>query len=606
MKFLFLFFVDQELKNIFLNEQIPEAIIYLQILLFVLWFAWLVKIWRNQRKLRSIIKLNEGNSSTLIADLSNGSDKGDTQILTDHLKAIWNAGQNGASLDIPLLVKNTQDELNSAIAFLRSVLSLFLVLGLLGTLFGLAISLSKFSVLANGEMTIDMLKQNLQILLENLGGAFIPSICGVFITVVGVLLFSFFQRHASVPLGNLIERKTLTEWVPDFIKNSQEKDKNHILQLNYLIQEHVRLAKENEEAVHGFKQVAETFKTEAGDLATNVESASKTLRVLKQSSENLKGFSEKFVESVTHITSFQEELKNIYLQNTENSRKFATTVTSILDGNSKFQYMVSAQFREQSAESKQLFERLKLYEEGYLQSRQNIDENLNRLLIKSTETNEKIGSQNAETVEAVVSGLVGAVGSPLQERLVESLKAVSTDLDRGLNGISQNLSENFETILTKIEENLHQISDKHGETTAKFEEFVTKLGEVKIGIDSINLPLGDAAMDIRGIAMDFDNRTKKLLTNLHGNFETQNVTTQEQLMNLTGLKENVANLSMKFDALGSKIDLFSEAAGNLEQTLNRTKEIKVKTYSPNTITDQIKSEPTRWQRVKNIFRRNKN
>lgn len=386
-----------KITDFFLNEQIPEGIIYLQIILFSIWSIWLFGILIRQLSLKS--KINDNKVSLIhTVDTDNspefyGTEKGrNYQIVTNHIQTIRDAGTKGNQLDIPLLIKNTNDQLNAGSTFLRSVLSLFLILGLLGTLFGLAISLSKFSgaLVAEGQLTNEILKQNLQDLLMKLGGAFIPSIVGVLITIISVLLYSIFQRSANIPLGNLIEYKTLTEWVPKYIRPPHQTEKDNLNSLNWLIQEQIRLAKENEEAVHGFKTVAETFKSEAGNLATNVESASNTLKILSESSQNLKEFSEKFVESVSHITSFQQELKNIYEQNAADSKKFNETVGTVLNDNKAFQDIVAGQFKLQSQETDKLFERLKLYEEGYLESRKSIDENLNKLLETASQTYEKI------------------------------------------------------------------------------------------------------------------------------------------------------------------------------------------------------------------------
>ena len=571
----------QDFASVVLNENVPEWVVYIQVVLFLAWFFVLAFIWAKQMLLkRNLLREDPSDFQT-----ENESRWGMRVVISKHLDAMKTAGERGNELDIPLLIRNTVDQLNVSSSSLRSVLSLFLIFGLLGTLFGLAISLSQFAdLLATKQLTNDLLERGLKELLGKLGGAFLPSIFGVTLTIFGVLLYSFFQRITSIPLANLTEHKTLTEWAPQLIKTHRQKEKESVGDLKDLIEQIVRLSQVNEDSVKNFKEVTETLKSEAGDLALNVKTAGKTLRILSESSQNLKDFSERFVESVGHITSFQEELKSIYEQNAADSAIFRETVKAILSDNNAFQAIVSVQFNSQSEETDKLFERLKLYEEGYLESRKSIDENLNLLLTTANSTYEKIGLQDEVMLAGIRTGLAEEVGTPIQLKLGESLKLVSEE----------------------VADKLADIGTKFGEITEQHILFVNKLGEVKTSIDAMNNPIAEAAADIKGIATDFDDRTQNLLIEIQREFIEENKTSKAQLEHLGGLNTNVSELANKFDGLGSKIDSFSNDAATLGRKLEEYATAPKEQPSPDPLPRKRvppPPPPTLWERLRASIRR---
>lgn len=59
----------------------------------------------------------------------------------EHLKAIYDAGRRSSRLDADLLVKNTIDKICINVDTIKSCISVFLVIGILGTLIGLGLSI---------------------------------------------------------------------------------------------------------------------------------------------------------------------------------------------------------------------------------------------------------------------------------------------------------------------------------------------------------------------------------------------------------------------------------------------------------------------------------
>lgn len=121
-------------------------------------------------------------------------------VLFEHLKAIYDAGAQSSRLDADLLVKNTVDKIFTGVDSLKTSISLFLVIGILGTLVGLAISIGGFSggnFVMSGQngATAD----ELSLLFNNLRGAFAPSMWGVFLLLSSSLaILGKFKRAVSI------------------------------------------------------------------------------------------------------------------------------------------------------------------------------------------------------------------------------------------------------------------------------------------------------------------------------------------------------------------------------------------------------------------------
>src|SRR6185436_19521994 len=141
------------------ENQIALSIIYILLGLFGLWLVILVgNVWRHLRyrneikncaEVDELSEPDEASAATVSPFMfSNASDKtfrafqeakalSDNSPITWHLQSIFEAGRNESQLDVRSLIKNTSDKLLRSNSLLRSLLSIFIILGLLGTLFGL-------------------------------------------------------------------------------------------------------------------------------------------------------------------------------------------------------------------------------------------------------------------------------------------------------------------------------------------------------------------------------------------------------------------------------------------------------------------------------------
>lgn len=529
-------------------------LVYFQWGFFAVWFFFIVKNIFRLRKIKKEIK-NCGNIGTLVeitrrrydrvndeAAIKSLSDKlaissvdrfldackvSKKSPVHTHLQALFLAGLKESEIDVPSLIDNTNSRITAPNSSLRSLLSLFIILGLLGTLIGLAATLSSLS-LGNEQLTSTILEQRLQELLGKLGSAFAPSILGVFLTVLGVLFFfSFYLRRFSIPVCELLERYTLTNWAPNLLPTP-----------NQLLVEKLQLSEQqlraNIQAAEEVAKAAPKIKNEAESLEKSVANARNTFSELDSAAGKLFEFAKLFDTSISHLPAFQDELRTVSEKMMEDSKLLTSTVTHTLNGNKEFQTDVKKHFSSQndffnqqyvaqSAQITNILQTLKLYEDAYVANRQSIDGKLEETLSAAKQAFEQLSQQN----ETIISGFADSIGEPLRESVVERLGA----LDPALDNIAKTLKQ-------------------------------------------MNIPLQEASDKISATAEHFDKRTEKLIKHLQEDFNEQikelrnefrelDGKRQIQLENLQGLNEGINKLTSEFSGLSLKLERFNSKSANV-------------------------------------------
>lgn len=127
--------------------------------------------------------------------------------VTRHVEAIFLAGVVEARLDIGELLRRTEGRLIAGDVARRYVLSLFIIIGLFGTLFGLADALVGLSSAAG-------VQKNFALVLSGLRSAFAPSIWGVGVSIVCTFLFAWYQSGCAAPTVDELRTTTLHTWIP--------------------------------------------------------------------------------------------------------------------------------------------------------------------------------------------------------------------------------------------------------------------------------------------------------------------------------------------------------------------------------------------------------
>ncbi|MFL6335839.1 MAG: hypothetical protein ACJ754_21220 [Pyrinomonadaceae bacterium] len=418
-------------------------------------------------------------------------------LVARHIKAIFEAGCTQSRLEIGELIKHTSNGLLRGNAPLRSLLGTFIVFGLLGTLFGLADSLAQLSPItpSAAQQVSENVSQGLGQLLAQLKSAFAPSICGITFTIAGLTIFTLYVHLVCNPVKNLLERLTLTVWVPQLFPNTTQR-----LQSALRVTE--QQIRENLVSIERVALFSREMEGRMDALNKSFDSAGDALKVLARSSSQIDSFVDKFVSGISGLTSFQEDLRCLYVRMADDSKAFHESLRGNVERSEEFHKRSSALIEGQSAQLASVLSALNLYEEGYLASRIRLDRGMEGVLAAAKTAFEGIGQRNEEVVEAL--------GAPLRQQLTGSLGAIATTLSSDLGGIERTLNAQ----LRSIEE---------------------RLGKM-------DAPLTSAADTIENTLETVVKRTEVLTQQLHREILGQDEKNRKQLEHLGALNEQIASL----------------------------------------------------------------
>jgi biopolymer transport protein ExbB/TolQ len=340
--------------------------------------------------------------------------------VAQHIKAIFDAGWKGSRLDVAELNKHSIARLYRTHAFLRSVLAVFIIVGLLGTLIGLSSSLAQLSPLTLGGsvQSTTQLSQGLNQLLRELKSAFAPSIWGVMLTFICVLVLSSYLHIKALPIRNNLERLTLTVWVPQLFPSTSRR----FLEALQLSEQHMQKSFEIARELAGFTK---DIRTEVSNFHENLQTANKPLKILSQSALRLNSFVDTFSKSSAQISSFEAELKALYEQMLKQSQSFHQNVKQNIKQSADFHAEMQVAMKGQGEQIKSLMITMNSYERAYVESRSQVDARLMELLSEAKKAYSAILSQNRT--------LANEIGEPLRTTLRDSLSGLEKTLREGLH-----------------------------------------------------------------------------------------------------------------------------------------------------------------------------
>lgn len=342
----------------------------------------------------------------------------------EHLKAIYDAGRKSSRLDADLLVKNTIDKICTDVDMIKSCISIFLVIGILGTLIGLGLSIGSF----NGDSFIINAQANntakeLSKLFGNLRGAFAPSMWGVFFTILFVICYTFFIQEGCInKLTDKLTTNTIKVWLPALYPTDFQKGENTMHRLKDTINN------------------ADAINDSAKDLLDNLSATNGTVKALNDMSVALNQSIERFDDGSNKIKELQETIAALSQQLTDNNKHYQEWMTNTLMQTTQFQASNKQLLQEQAAEVKQSFEyqnnqlrevvqTLKLYDQHALDNQVE----LNNKLIVATDGMQNVVDNLAERDERIIT----TVGKPLNEQLQD----MSTQLAVNLKQINEQLKK---------------------------------------------------------------------------------------------------------------------------------------------------------------------
>ena len=217
------------------ENPIALAIVYILWGVFVIWLFYLVRggirIRRHGSTIQALIRANpelvaarverQGKRSRGARIDQTPSDEfrahlppevGQDEPIAIHLENIYAAGCSESRLDIGELLRHTEHVITKDDSVRLHFLSIFLIIGLLGTLFGLADSILALLQLLKQSADVG---SNLAALLGSLKGAFAPSISGVLTSIIGTGLFALYNHGYVSPLIGQLREATINFWVPE-------------------------------------------------------------------------------------------------------------------------------------------------------------------------------------------------------------------------------------------------------------------------------------------------------------------------------------------------------------------------------------------------------
>jgi hypothetical protein len=258
------------------------------------------------------------------------------QPVVRHLESIYTAGFTDGRLDIQGLLAYTEHIIGRNNIALRSFLSIFLIVGLLGTLFGLADSIWALLTLLDKSKDAGA---DLIGLLQSLKGAFAPSISGVLTSVLGTVAFSIYQRHWFSPIMRNLSDTTINLWVPELfptIGQAAVEAAQHSLDAAYKVTEAAKTISNDTAALAGTLREADadTAKYAAGmkRLSDHIHAG---LTPMSSAISDLGSQLNDFSRAMDRWNNFEITLKNLYSklevcqnQVVENSGQIRTQIES--------------------------------------------------------------------------------------------------------------------------------------------------------------------------------------------------------------------------------------------------------------------------------------
>ncbi|MDO4921883.1 MAG: MotA/TolQ/ExbB proton channel family protein [Phascolarctobacterium sp.] len=362
----------------------------------------------------------------------------------EHLKAIYDAGRRSSRLDADLLVKNTIDKICTNVDTIKSCISVFLVIGILGTLIGLGLSIGSF----NGDSFIIQADANntakeLSKLFGNLRGAFAPSMWGVFLTICFVILYTLFiQERCINKLTDKLTTSTIKVWLPALYPTDFQKGANTMAQLNDTIKN------------------ASGINESANDLLSNLDMANATVKALNDVSAALNQSVEKFNDGSDKVSVLKDSIAALSQQIEENNKNYQKFMSDAIVQVSNFQNDARQQFMEQikavrdnfelqNAQLQEVVRTLAIYDKNAFSKHQDLD-----LKLASSANDINSAVATLDDRDKKIIGTVEGALAPQIVKMTEQIKKVSEALDRidsPLTSTAGEIQKMFGNMLTSME-----------------------------------------------------------------------------------------------------------------------------------------------------------
>lgn len=411
----------------------------------------MVVMMREYRQRQGLRDSAEG----LLDHLSEHTSVSSSRVAAEHVISILDAGLTGARLETQQRLSSAASQIFRENARLKAILSVFIVIGLLGTLYGLAVALGTLS--ANN--LLNFKPSVVRTLLGRLKTALAPSIWGVFLTVIGVFIYSYYVNAVCRPIKTKLEQATFEKWVPALYPTESQQAKETLEEAQQQLQENI-------ESAERVAQFAERVDEDLQDFDERIKSAGNLLGRVEGSLEGLANTSENFQEAMSSVEDFQEQLTGTFEQ-IESRQESLTTLLEELRARDE-------SFRERLSDIEELQQAWQNHLSETQDQLQQVTEATRDALAGLEGRSEEIVEEVTEPVAEELEGVSGRL-SELDESTRRGLQNVENSLNRLQNPlegsaerierIADTFSDSLQSSVSGVREEFHRQNDARSDRT---------------------------------------------------------------------------------------------------------------------------------------------
>lgn len=389
-----------------------------------------------------------------------------------HVASIYEAGRGEGRLEVEALIGYTERRIMPWTGFLKSILSSFIVIGLLGTLLGLADSMAKLKPVFDqsiSQASNERVSQALGELLIELRSAFAPSIDGVLATVVGLLIFSLYLRFLCGPVKQELERMTRTVWVNQLYPAVPQKLMEKLVEASGKLdkamgssEKVITLVSDVQEDMDDFSKRLKDARGVTKDLIDSVHSFSGVTQLFNKTFvTQLASFSDRFQMDVSKLSSFQNEIQTLYSGVAQDSEIFRNSVTATLKPIADQQNV--------------LLHALKCYEQAYEAQRGEMENSVKKFIdtahaftLEATRANTSINQTNVEMLQKVQEGLNQQLQA-IRNELVE-VAQVLRNIGNPMENSAEKIIRTHETFTSFMDNRLREFLEMTADLNVQLSE----------------------------------------------------------------------------------------------------------------------------------------
>ena len=458
----------------------------------------------------------------------NGKDN-DTEALFDHLNTMRAAKARGKSFDTEILVDKTIEKIFAGTETITATITLYLVMGILGTLFGLASSLDTFG--SSGIITSDGKMKDLAPLYRELRSAFAPSINGVLATIISVLAYTHFILEKCInTLNQKLTVVTIKKWVPVLFPSESEES---VRQINEAIDHANRISENYGEMNNGLENVV-TKLSEANESVSQIITASEALKdtavtfkdgaeiigTLTASVKNLSTQSEELRQAVT--STVNQAIQNAAVLHKNSIDMLAGSVNTIVGDSQNVVKVELEELQNNFATQKQqldtMVHTLKLYDAHFMELNKQIQDSLVDSCKKITVVTEQLNDVQ-RVINEKDQKIITTVGQPLQEKLELLEKNITMELGKiatRIGNLQNPMSEAAEKIqqmfynMEQENEDLYKRLAAKGLSEEQIKVIKTILPtETKFNTSALEMKLGEVVDGLKDLKKTIDGSVVK-------------------------------------------------------------------------------------------------